>query len=88
MAEATEVLPRDPEGRLAIRAEFAQRQVETVAARWKVTLTNHDAAMSRVRAAVHHVQETINTQTQPVASLDSTPPIVPGGSRQDTLDAS
>ncbi|WP_323984490.1 hypothetical protein [Bradyrhizobium japonicum] len=60
VAEATEVLPRDPEGRLAVRAEFARRQVEAVAARWKITLTNHDAAMSRVHAAVRHVQETIN----------------------------
>ncbi|KYK44669.1 hypothetical protein A1D31_36440 [Bradyrhizobium liaoningense] len=60
VAEATEVLPRDPEGRLAVRAEFARRQVEAVAAHWKITLTNHDAAMSRVHAAVRHVQETIN----------------------------
>ncbi|VIO80085.1 hypothetical protein [Bradyrhizobium ivorense] len=60
VAEATEVLPRDPEGRLAVRAEFARRQIEAVAERSKVPLTNHDAAMSRVHAAVRHVQEKIN----------------------------
>ncbi|WFU44169.1 hypothetical protein QA640_17980 [Bradyrhizobium sp. CB82] len=60
MAEAIEVLPRDPDGRLAVRAEFARRQIEAVAERWNMTLTNHDAAMSRVRAAVRHVQEKIN----------------------------
>ncbi|MGX1151421.1 hypothetical protein [Bradyrhizobium ottawaense] len=60
VTEATEVLPRDPEGRLAVRAEFARRQIELVAERWKVPLTDHDAAMSRVHAAVRRVQEKIN----------------------------
>ncbi|WP_157787986.1 hypothetical protein [Bradyrhizobium elkanii] len=60
VAEATEVLPRDPEGRLAVRAEFARRQIELVAERRKVPLTDHDAVMLRVHAAVRHVQEKIN----------------------------
>jgi hypothetical protein len=54
-------LPHDRGGRLAVRAEVARRQIETVACDWKIQLTNHDAAMSRVHAAVRRVREAIDS---------------------------
>ncbi len=58
-AEVNGLLPHDPAGRLAVRAERAGRLIEEVAGDWNVPLTNHDAAMSRVRFAVRRVQEKI-----------------------------
>ncbi len=54
------VLPHDQEGRLAVRAEVAARQIEAVAREWNIPVTNHDAAMARVKSAVRHVQEVID----------------------------
>ncbi|MGY8665695.1 hypothetical protein Q3C01_25505 [Bradyrhizobium sp. UFLA05-109] len=59
-AEVDSVLPHDQDGRLAVRAEVAARQIEAVARSWHIPLTNHDAAMSRVKSAVRHVQEVID----------------------------
>jgi hypothetical protein len=58
-AEVNGVLPHDLDGRLAVRAETARRQIERVACGWKTPLTNHNAAMARVRWAVARVQEKI-----------------------------
>jgi hypothetical protein len=59
-AEVNGVLPRDQDDRLAVRAEVAARQIEAVARAWHIPLTNHDAAMARVKSAVRHVQEVID----------------------------
>ncbi|MCP3471372.1 hypothetical protein NLM33_13630 [Bradyrhizobium sp. CCGUVB1N3] len=60
VAEVNGVLPHDQEGRLAVRGEVAARQIEAVARGWNIPLTNHDAAMARVKSAVRHVQEVID----------------------------
>lgn len=57
--EVNGVLPHDLDGRLAVRAERARRMIEVVADEWKITLTNHYAAMARVQSAVRRVEETI-----------------------------
>ncbi|UEM11934.1 hypothetical protein J4G43_047090 [Bradyrhizobium barranii subsp. barranii] len=59
-AEVDSVLPHDQDGRLAVRAEVAAQQIEAVASSWHIPLTNHDAAMARVKSAVRHVQEVID----------------------------
>ncbi|WP_063685579.1 hypothetical protein [Bradyrhizobium stylosanthis] len=59
-AEVNCALPHDQEDRLAVRAETAARQIEAVARDRNMLLTNHDAAMARVKSAVRHVQEVID----------------------------
>ncbi|WP_439372945.1 hypothetical protein [Bradyrhizobium sp. DASA03120] len=59
-AEVDGVLPHDQDGRLAVRAEVAARQIEHIARDWNIPLTNHDGAMARVKSAVRHVQEVID----------------------------
>ena len=59
-AEVSGALPHDQEDRLAVRAETAARQIEAVARDWNILLTNHAAAMARVKSAVRHVQEVID----------------------------
>lgn len=59
-AEVNAVLLHDQQGRLMVRAETAARQIERLARAWHVPLTNHDAAMARVKSAVRHVQEVID----------------------------
>jgi hypothetical protein len=59
-AEVNGVLAHDEDGRLAVRAETAARQIEAVAREGHILLTNHDAAMARVKSAVRHVQEVID----------------------------
>lgn len=58
--EVNGVLPHDLDGRLAVRAETARRQIEQIADSWKLNLTNHDAAMARVRSAVRRVEQMIS----------------------------
>jgi|GEM_PF-5503407 len=58
--EVNGILPHDLDGRLAVRVEDARRQIERVACEWKISLTNHDAAMARVHAAVRRVEEKIS----------------------------
>ncbi|UQR66193.1 hypothetical protein LRP30_13460 [Bradyrhizobium sp. C-145] len=58
--EVNGVLPHDLDGRLAVRAETARLQIERVACDWKISLTNHDAALARVQAAVRRVEEKIS----------------------------
>lgn len=59
-AEVNAVLLHDQQGRLMVRAETAARQIERLARAWRISLTNHDAAMARVKSAVRHVQEVID----------------------------
>lgn len=59
-AEVNSVLPHDQQHRLAVRAETAARQIERLARAWQVLLTDHHAAMARVKSAVRHVQEVID----------------------------
>ncbi|MDA9473881.1 hypothetical protein XI03_04995 [Bradyrhizobium sp. CCBAU 65884] len=59
-AEVDSVLPHDQDGRLAVRAEVAAQQIEQVARDWHIPLTDHDAALARVKSAVRHVQEVID----------------------------
>lgn len=56
--EVNGLLPHDgTEGRLAVRGERARSEIESVAAQWNIPLTNHDAAMARVRWAVRRVSD-------------------------------
>jgi hypothetical protein len=59
-AEVNGILPTNAEGRLTVTGERARNEIERVAAEWKITLTNHDAAMARVHSAVRRVAEYID----------------------------
>ncbi|KRQ99256.1 hypothetical protein [Bradyrhizobium valentinum] len=58
-SEVNGVLPHDANDRLDCRAERARVEIERVARDWKISLTNHDAAMARVQAAVRRVGDLI-----------------------------
>jgi len=56
--EVNGMLPRDStKGRIAVRGERARSEIEDVAEQWNIPLTNHDAAMARVKWAVRRVSD-------------------------------